>query len=549
MAYLFCRKNKGIQYIYEANNKKINGVSKRINERSICRVDKMEKYIMERITKKSKTEIKEYGLTMVLLNIIKKLNIDSGFEELIKTKKDKKTLSKILILTIIYSICCKGGKHSLKNWYQKTNLSNIIEVPLKELETYNICRSMDLLEPHMDKIEKLICYNIIALDSEELEILFFDMTNQYLYVDDNQSKLLKYGNNKFKRYDLKQFSLALTASGKSGIPLFQKTYPGNINDITFFGDYIDELSKKIKETGVKIENRILVFDKGNNSPKNIKKVNKFKYTIIGALRPSEHKKLIKTNISELNKKIKINKKEIKYKEIILTKYDIKMKVILTFDNSNKRKKIHTFENYLSKIKQKIKEKEIFFNEKLNKNRKSKWEEDEEIIKNIKKIVSKQYSNLFMFEIKKKDRNISINVNIVADEYDNLQESFGKYLLFTNKVDFPTKRIIELYRAKDEVEKLFQYLKDFRLILLEPQFHRLDKRIKVNVFLKVIGIQLLAFLNKKLKECENAPKIYSAVEKLKNINKIFYYNMETGLKTELSAELDEEQKLLMKLFGI
>lgn len=555
MAFHFTRVNKGIPYLYIGENKRVNGVSRRVNEKSIGRLDEIERYILKRMENHSMVEVKEYGLSSVLLSIADKLNIRTGFHDLIKTRKNKKNLTNALMLIILYNICHKGGKLSLKSWFEKTNLSRIIDIDLKELEVYNLCRCMDLLEPFLDAIEKLICFNILALDDKEMNILYFDMTNQYVYVENRDSELLKHCNSKAKRYDLKHFGLAMTASAKSGIPLFHKVYPANVHDSKFFGNYVEELTDKIRETGQEPKGKTLIFDKGNNSDVNIKKVLGLEYDIIGALKPSEHKELISTQISDLTESFRINddienkSDKILYRELVMKIYGKKMKVVITFDKNTKRRRKHSFDDYASGLSAKIKDIQNQMNEQLNKPRKSKWGNDENVIEKAESVVSKEYSKLFDFKVRRSGKGITIETCIVSDQYDAFQEKFGKNLLFTNRLDLDAKEVIRLYRRKDSVEKIFEYMKSFKLILLEPQYHSKDNRILVNTFLKVVSMQIVAYLNKILTEKKSHVRIFEAVEELKSIYKVIFRNFETGTVREMPVLINEKQADLVKNLGV
>jgi hypothetical protein len=85
----------------------------------------------------------------------------------------------------------------------------------------------------------------------------------------------------------------LAVTQEEGIPVYHKTYLGNVNDVTFFKENIDHLKKNgSKET-------IVVFDNGNNAKEIFNTICKpEKQKIIGSLRPSSYKELFKTPLDE-----------------------------------------------------------------------------------------------------------------------------------------------------------------------------------------------------------------------------------------------------------
>jgi len=71
---------------------------------------------------------------------------------------------------------------------------------------------------------------------------------------------------------LRQIGLALLVSRKHQLPLFHKTYEGNKNDYTVFSETLNELSSRIKTITAELKDVTLVFDKGNNSKDNFRKL-------------------------------------------------------------------------------------------------------------------------------------------------------------------------------------------------------------------------------------------------------------------------------------
>ena len=79
-----------------------------------------------------------------------------------------------------------------------------------------------------------------------------------------------------------------------GIPLWNKPFEGNINDVTFFKNFINSLVDKIEIFAKHCKNITLVMDKGNNSPKNIEKIDKdLHFYFLGSLAPSQYKELLR----------------------------------------------------------------------------------------------------------------------------------------------------------------------------------------------------------------------------------------------------------------
>jgi transposase len=70
------------------------------------------------------------------------------------------------------------------------------------------------------------------------------------------------------------------------------TYQGNINDTKVFAEIIGKIKTRLISLDLNIEKHTVVFDRGNNSRKNLAAVEELKLHYVGALTPYHHKNLI-----------------------------------------------------------------------------------------------------------------------------------------------------------------------------------------------------------------------------------------------------------------
>src|SRR5690606_37795390 len=99
----------------------------------------------------------------------------------------------------------------------------------------------------------------------------YDATNFFTYIDTaTDAELPQRGNNKAKRGDLRQVSLALLATYDFHIPLFHAVYPGNRPDSKEFGYVVKDLIERYRTLARESVDITFIFDKGNNSKDNFK---------------------------------------------------------------------------------------------------------------------------------------------------------------------------------------------------------------------------------------------------------------------------------------
>ena len=124
----------------------------------------------------------------------------------------------------------------------------------------------------------------------------------FLIQEHEGNKLPKKGNNKAKRFDLNQVNLALLVTKDEGIPLMHHTYEGNRHDAKKFPGIIRKVT--------------IVFDKGNNSKKNIELLDKTAYHFVESLKPYGYKHFLEIPLEEFKLVQRENEEEKEKKDDI-----------------------------------------------------------------------------------------------------------------------------------------------------------------------------------------------------------------------------------------
>ncbi len=126
----------------------------------------------------------------------------------------------------------------------------------------------------LQDIEEVLTKNIIKTFDLDLDLLLYDYTNFFTFIDtkNNRNNIAQRGKNKQKRNDLRQFCLALLVTRDCRIPIFSDIYEGNKADAKEFSSTIDNISKRLNVLSKGIEDLTIVFDKGSNSKDNFDRI-------------------------------------------------------------------------------------------------------------------------------------------------------------------------------------------------------------------------------------------------------------------------------------
>lgn len=162
--------------------------------------------------------------------------------------------------------------------------------------------------------------------------------------------------------------------------------------------------------------------------------------------------------------------------------------------------------------------------------------------NANKIIYSNLSTIFKYKIPEEGK-VSFEYWVDTTAEETFKNSFGKIAIFTDLHDSSSADIARTYFAKNLVEEDFKFLKDKLLIPVPPFFMRKDGRIRVHVFLCVMGMLFFRYLAKKVKYV--GLSIKELQHQLEGIRMAFVKNNETS---KISLVVEEMNPIQAKLFS-
>lgn len=543
MAYIFKKKVRGKVCWYLGENKKVEGVSRRIWQKYIGNSKTIKEKLM---TGQAPLEISvlEFGNITSLLSISEKLNFVETVDKIISKRHQGLSVGEHLLLTIINRIDNPLSKNQLSDWFDNSVLKRRFAVKSFYLSSQDFWNHWNKIsQEQIDLIQEKLLDSILS--SIDVRELVFDPTNFTTYIAyHNKNKIPQFGHSKDKRKGLRQVNLSLLVNKKDGVPLWHHTYDGNINDITEFKEFIKALTKRITSFSKRCKDITLVLDKGNNSTNNIKNIDKkLHFFVVGSLKPSENQEFFDILLEEFNEEyVNANGEKTFYAETTKNVYDGNKKIVVTYDNKlayNQKirtdKAIQKALNKLQNLKGIIKD--------------SKKNRDEILIK-VNGIIGKSYlKNLINYELKETVNGLDLTFTENEEAYEQKRKTFGKNILFTDKLSLPAQEIIKLYRDKNIVEEQIKNLKDTHVIRFTPMWCWTDNMIRVHAFTCVMALLFLRFLVKKVHDAKinlSQDQILDQLQKIKLT--ILKMPNSDKLVTKLTR-LNDNQRALANLFDL
>lgn len=406
------------------------------------------------------------------------------------------------ILSLVFAHCIDYKSiNQMSKWFERTDLNLILN--LEDLTEDRLLSALDSLsEMNQEKLQKDIFKRVKEAHRLDTKGIIYDVTNTYLYG--KKCPFGKLGKDKegVKGRPLIQIGLGVTR--KEGVPIFHKTFNGNISDSRTLHDLITSFHQ------YNIKSGLIVYDRGITSSNNIKAVRQLKWhTICGLASNNNLKKILKetiskNNLSDINKRVKMNKTVFYVFSQEHSIGDVKGKLLICY-NGKKAQDLR----------------ESRYDEILN--AQELLEEGEAIKDGLEKYF-------------KDDHSLDHKAISKAEEGD------GFSFIFSSNSKISNSEIMELYfHDKDIVEKAFQSLKG--VVKVQPIRHWLYDRVKAHIFICYLSYLLLSLLKLKMKKLKISP--LEALSELDSLYKVYMRDQKKNFKLEKTVALTKLQEKILK----
>jgi len=386
-------------------------------------------------------------------------------------------------------------------------------------------------EETLKKIEDELIKVVVKKYDLKLDLLFFDTTNCYSYVEnrDDPEWLFQYGHSKEKQSNRRLFGVELLVSRESNVPLYHNTYAGNIHDSKQFPDAVTKLCARLEKTGNKISNLTLVFDRGNLSKENFNLLDQTELGFVTALRLGDiPRDLFNIQLQRFSKIKEDPYKGMSYHSQNINMWGKERKVV--FYISKKAKEYQT-QILNAQIKRSLEELAEWNATIVNQT--TEHHIDDLKVKNkiealrrspyLKEILDISYDSS-----KPKAKRLQFSVNEKAKQ-DVIIKYFGKRALVTNHLKWSSQEIIRAYFSQYVVEHAFRSSKDRHHISLRPQFHWTNQSLRVHVFTCFLALLLGQLL---LRKANNANQRQASINEI--INSLSSVRIAACLRKGLSS---------------
>jgi len=500
MATIQSKKSRGHKYWYIVESRRVNGKPRPVVLAYLGKADDLLRRL-QGLTQGLRLKSYSHGAVAALLNVAATLDVCNVINQHInsprsytaeKPVRNNLTAGITFLLAAIGRVCMPTSKRGWWNWAKTTTCEYLLRCSFSKIDSQHFWDLMDSLPVEaIEKIEGQLLKKVLDIYQLETDTLFFDTTNFFTYIHTTNTKctIAQRGKNKQKRYDLRQIGLAMVVTRQDMIPLFHLTYQGNINDTKVFATVAESIKSRLKALGLDIEKHSVVFDRGNNSKKNLKIVEQLKLHYVGALTPYHHKELIKESEDNF-REVDVDGTTINVYRDKRVIWQSERTVIVFISEQFKAGQIRGVYQALSKKEKQLKQLQAQLSNPQAKRRDKKQLENK-IMDMLKGQYMSNLINWSLHEISQGMFNLEFSIN--QQKLSEIEDSLGFRIIMTDRHDWNTVDIIKAYYGQSQIEHAFKNLKNPYHLALKPQFHWTDQKIMVHYFICVLGYLLSAIV--------------------------------------------------------
>ena len=404
------------------------------------------------------------------------------------------------ILSMVYAHCLDyQSVNYMQKWFQRTDLNMLLG--LEQLTESRLLGGMDFLENgDPEQLQRRIFQAVKKRYHLGNSGVIYDVTNTYLYG--KRCPLGKLGHDKEGVDGRPLIQIGLGVTQAEGIPVFHKTFDGNIADSKTLHDLITTFA------GYDMKSGTIVYDRGITSGRNIADIKALEWETVCGVPLTESVQefwrpvIKKTNRLPLTDRVQSNQTTFYVTTRPYTIQKVKGTLYLCF---NARQQVD--------LRDSRREELVAAQQRLREG------------KTIKGGLERYF-----------DRHGEVLTRVL----DQAEEFDGYSCIFSTRA-LSKAKVVELYFDKDVVEKAFRSLKG--VVKLRPIRHWLAQRVVAHVFICYLAYLLLALLKFRLKAQGISPE--AALEELQTMYKVCLRDPKNGFTISRVVTLSKRQETILK----
>jgi len=476
------------------------------------------------------TRALDYGPVVALHTLAESIDL-AGCIDGITTKGGGASLGRLVEAMAINRCIAPKSRHAFKDWYERTALPELIDLPSKAVSDYILYKAMDYLDDgRILEIQKRIFRAVKEVYSIDTSLIFYDITSTFF--EGVKVLMAKFGYSRDKRPDKLQINLGLVVN-KDGIPITHDVLPGNVVDVATVQDCSNKLKKEFD-----LDKPVLVTDRGMVSKKNLEEYRTLGYDYVVAIRLYKKDRTLIRSIDDKAYKYS----DFSYENEKWLTFDIdkgNVRLVIAFNED----KAHNDQAFRDAMLEKT---EANLSKLLARCGKALKKRDEVMMELGKILDEHKMRKYFHWEVNRRG-SPRLNFSRKKERIEADARLDGKFIIETTMKPLKAEELLRIYIEKDIIEKAMQAIKS--IVALRPVYVYKDQHVKAHVFICVLSLLLLSILRLILRR---AGKRMTAVAALDVLDTLRYVELDLKDGRALVAkttQVGELQKTILALLPV
>ena len=505
MATITPRRIKKRTYYYAVQCQRVNGKPRLVMQKYLGSADDIIDAVggYRKPSKPKSVRVFSFGGAAAAWAMAKRLRLIEIIDRHVPKRNQGLSVGQYLTLAAINRCVEPKSKRAFAEWYGDTALARLCPVEPKLLASQRFWDHMRRVDADtIARIECELSERLLAEFDIDLRCLAYDTTNFFTFIDtfNDKNTVAQRGKSKEHRSDLRIVGLAMLVSMDFHVPLFHQTYPGNQHDSKTFGSVTDKLVERHRLLSRHCQQITLVFDKGNNSTKNLKRIAASPYHFVGSLRYNHYPELLDIPRSRFSR---LSHPRLGGVEVYRCRKEvmgIERTVLVVYNENLYLSQLKTIASGLQKRTAKLRELQTRLRRRAQgKVTRGKSPTVASVQKQLDAIVKGQHmKTLIKTRIHKRNGVITLRYRCDRAALDRLSNRvLGKSILFTDNDAWTDHETVLAYRGQSHIEQAFRTMKNPHFITLRPMYHWTNPMIRVHAFYCVLALTIASLLVREL----------------------------------------------------
>lgn len=565
MATIIYKKKKGREYAYWVRSARVDGKPRIVEQIYLGPKARFMSELKAAYTRGQspgpvpleRVSHKEFGATAYLWRWAEELGLAEIVDRHVPPPGRRSTqlsVGQYLVIAALNRAIEPKSKRALyADWYKDSVLSRLWKAKESELTSQRFWDHMDRIEPeHIERIQRDVLARLAERFPLGGETILYDSTNFFTFIDtfNERTELAQRGNNKQKRSDLRQLSLALFEDRETALPIYHQCYAGNQHDARAFPEareaFLSEWMGALDRTP---EQLTLVFDGGNASKKNFQHLDSDAVHYVGGVPSGWLPDLLDVDRSEYRKLELPGTKHVKAHRVRRELWGGERTVLVVFSPALYRTQRKTMNREEARADERLRE----LAEKIDawrESRRGKGHSEKSVRRKVRGWTAREHLREYLDIDLETDGERVARLSWTWDPERKRalqRRHLGKKMIATDRHEWDDVAIVRTYRRLTRTESLFKISKSDPG-LWWPLFHWTDSKIRVHALYCYLALLLLAIMRIELREHGVRTPLGRAIDRLRNIDEAMVVYTNEAVDRVLT-ELDPEQRQLADALGI